>query len=72
MEYEVLNLEKIKDKVEEAGGKIGWLVDPNDPELWGGALNAYAREGWIVITSYVWTQPDSSGEITVILGRPVN
>ena len=36
MEYEVLNLAKIKAKVEEAGGKVGWLVDPDDPELWGG------------------------------------
>ena len=72
MEYEVLNLEKIKDKVEEAGGKVGWLVDPNDPELLGTALNAYAQEGWFLISSYVWTHAESSGEITVILGRPVN
>ncbi len=72
MEYEVLTKEKIKDKIEEAGGKIGWLVGQNDPELWGGALNAYAREGWVVITSYVLSKGDSGGEITVILGRPVN
>jgi|TARA_B100001741_G_scaffold313502_1_gene319986 hypothetical protein len=71
MEYEVLNLTKIKAKVEEAGGKVGWLVDPDDPELWGVGLNAYALEGWTVVSSYVRNESDGSGEVTVILGRPV-
>ncbi|HJP15343.1 MAG TPA: hypothetical protein QF762_00045 [Acidimicrobiales bacterium] len=30
------------------------------------------KEGWVVISSYVWTTAQSSSEITVILGKSIN
>jgi len=70
MEYKVIDIQTVRGKVEETGGKVGFFSNPIDPEDWETALNAYAREGWTVVTSHVWNA-ENSNEVIVILGRPI-
>ena len=71
MEYKVIDFQAMKEKVEETGGKVGFFSQLLDPEIWDTALNAYAREGWTVVTSVNASFGDNGGEIIVILGRPI-
>ncbi len=70
MEYKVVDVNEMKDKVEETGGKVGFFFDPFGAENWEIALNAFAREGWIVVTSYV-QEMENSNTPFFLLGRPV-
>ena len=67
MEYKV-DFQAMKEKVEETGGKVGFFSQLLDPEIWDTALNAYAREGWTVVTSVNASFGDNGGGI-VILGE---
>ena len=69
MEYKIINQERMQEKVKETGGKITSLSHPRDPKLWEHALNAFAREGWTVVSSDI---ADDGGYLGfIILGRPI-
>ena len=70
MEYKIIDIQTMREKVEESGGKVGFFSNPIDPGDWETALNAYAREGWTVVTSHAWNA-ENSNEVIVILGRPI-
>tara|TARA_B100000686_G_C16670167_1_gene905968 strand:+ start:148 stop:360 length:213 start_codon:yes stop_codon:yes gene_type:complete len=70
MEYKVIDLQAMREKVKEAGEKVGFFSNPTDPDSWETTLNAYAREGWTVITSHVWNT-ENNDDIIIILGRPI-
>ena len=69
MAYKVADIKTMREKVEKAGENVGFFSDPTDPDDWETALNAYAREGWTVVTSHVWNA-ENSNDIIIILGRP--